>query len=123
MLTYLFFGILTTAFNFAVYYALTRWANLDINIANILAIVSSILFAFITNKKFVFQNSAQSGMVAYLVLFATFFAMRMAAMAVDVGLFFLLTSALHLSDFISKGIIAFVIVVMNYITSKLFVFK
>lgn len=56
VLSYLAFGVLTTAVNYVVYYAVTRFFNVGVVNATVIAWVISVLFAFVTNKLYVFKS-------------------------------------------------------------------
>lgn len=58
---YLFFGVLTTAVNFSVYYIMTREFGVDAFASNLVAICIAILFAYITNSNFVFVTKKHQG--------------------------------------------------------------
>ena len=120
---YIVFGVLTTVVNFTTYFALTRWLTLDKNMANFIAIAASILFAFVTNEKFVFQSSGEKGVRNYLKLFLSFLSVRIIALLLDVVCFYVLATLFNVHDGVTKVLIAFLVVVFNYFMSKLFVFK
>ena len=74
ILNYLIFGVLTTIISIASYAIFTNIFNIDILISNILSWILSVLFAFVTNKLFVFKsknNSFKSSIVECLKFYAS----------------------------------------------------
>ena len=57
-INYIVFGIFTTIVNYLVYLGLTRLLNTEVILATIIAWVLAVLFAYITNKKFVFESNS-----------------------------------------------------------------
>ena len=110
---YLIFGIFTTLINILTYKILV---NLNINyiIANIIAWIISVIFAFITNKYIVFNNKTSN----FIKEFLKFVISRLGT-----GLFDITISLLNFDDFIMKIISNFVVIILNYILSKFIVFK
>lgn len=126
MISYIVFGVLTTAVN-VVTYGLLRpalhWnAYWDVLIANAVAWVLSVAFAFITNKLFVFKSKSFEARVFWRELWA-FVAARLFSLGVDeLGMVFL-ASFLGMNDWIAKIIMNVIVVIINYILSKRFIFK
>ena len=58
---YLVFGGLTTLLNLAVFYVLYEWMHIDTVISNVMAWGAGVLFAFVTNKLFVFRSGGWNG--------------------------------------------------------------
>ena len=125
---YLFFGGLTTLVNFIGYYALSRLLApvmgpvTALNTANFCAITLSILFAYVTNRRFVFQSKA-AGRTAVLREMAAFFGCRLITMGLDMALMNLLVVALHMPDMIGKILVNILVIIANYILSKRIVFR
>ena len=116
---YLVFGVLTTLVNIAVYLFLTKICGVNYLIANVAAWVLSVLFAYVTNRRWVFE-SRSSNIAKEITLF---FSGRLFSGIVDMVLMFLFIDVLFIDDFISKLLIQVIVVVLNYIISKDVVFK
>lgn len=118
---YVIFGVFTTVVNLAVFYLLTL-IKLNENIANIIAILTAVLFAYFTNRKLVF-NSTASTFKEKLYEFYKFMLGRAFTMVVEALGFPLLYNIMGIQEMISKLIISFVVIVLNFFISKFFAFK
>ena len=127
MIAYLFFGALTTAVSILSYallsrlFALMMRRNFAVYGANFLSILLSVTFAYITNRRYVFQSKASGRDV--IKEMASFYLGRAVTMVLDMALMALLVSALHVWDLLAKALVTVVVIALNYIISKLFVFK
>ena len=124
IINYLIIGVLTTVVSLITYYICTATfldANvaLELQIANIISWICSVVFAFITNRKFVFKSKNKK----VLKELTSFVGSRVLTLIMDMGLMFLGVTVLKLNDKIIKIIVQFIVIVLNYILSKLFVFK
>lgn len=120
VISYLICGILTTAVNFVIYFTLTQWFCISYLISNAIAWVLSVLFAFVTNKKFVFYINNKNGNFWREITY--FFSCRFLSGALDMGFMFLLVTILSVNDAISKVLVGIFVVVFNYLVSKLIIF-
>lgn len=131
---YLVFGVLTTAVNWIVYLAVTSLMGLSAeaegtaryaliaNIGQVLGWILSVLFAFFTNKKFVFESTAtaKTGGVKEFLLFVS---ARVASLVIfDLGLFNLLL-LFGLNDKWDKLLMNVLVIIFNYVASRFVVFK
>lgn len=121
VLLYLFFGGCTTLVNIVAFYLL-RVCNIEIYISNLIAWILSVLFAFITNKLFVFESNGNDSKKNIKELFS-FLGFRILSLGFDMGTMYLLLQVLNVSEMISKIIANIIVIVSNYIFSKLFIFK
>ena len=113
-LAYLFFGSLTVLFNTVVFLIFDLW--LDEILANTLAFLLSVQFAYMTNTWFVFK------MPFTKANFLKFWGMRIGTILIDnAGLWVLL--ALECNKLIAKCVINIIIIILNYIFSKFFIYK
>ena len=119
LVLYVVFGALTTLVNFVVYFLFARLLGVHYIISNILAWFFSVLFAYVTNRSWVFE-SENTNILKEVILF---FSGRIFSGVVDTGLMYLFIDILTIGDFISKIIIQVIVVVLNYVFSKLIVFK
>ncbi|GAX08758.1 MAG TPA: GtrA family protein [Lactobacillus sp.] len=120
VISYLFFGGLTTLINIGVF----DWLNHSMNyqIANVLAWLASVIFAFITNKLWVF-NSKSMAWKTFLWETATFFFFRLLSLAVDQLIMYVGISLLSGNPLIVKIIDNVIVVILNYFFSKWIIFK
>ena len=116
---YIIFGVLTTLVNISVYLFLTKICGVNYLISNIIAWVLSVLFAYITNRRWVFESESHN----ILKEMSLFFSGRLFSGIVDTLLMFLFIDILFIDDFISKIIIQVIVIVLNYLFSKMIVFK
>lgn len=119
LIAYIIFGILTTVVDWIVYYILS---GLGVNyiINSIISWTVAVLFAFITNKLFVFDSKRLKNIFRELVLFVL---SRLSTLVINLAGMYVLISLLKLNEFISKAILSILVVILNYIFSKLFIFK
>lgn len=126
IISYLFFGVLTTVVSFVTYIIFANIffpekSDLDIQIANVLSWICAVTFAYITNRIWVFKSKTK-GRKQLRELFE-FISARVASLLVDMAMMYILYSLIHMNDTIAKIIVQFVVVAMNYILSKLIIFK
>ncbi len=119
---YLVFGGLTTIINIGSYWLLTGVFAVDFMVANALAWLISVLFAFVTNKLFVFDSKS---LAAALVLkeFVLFVGARLFSGALDMGIMYLFVDILRFNDMVVKVLSNIMVIVVNYILSKLIIFR
>lgn len=120
ILSYLVFGVLSTAVNFAVYFPINLFAPGIV--ANIPAWVAAVAFAFVTNKAFVFENGGWDKATLWPQL-RDFTAARIFSLLLEEAVFLLFAQLLHFPETWVKVLGQVIVVVTNYITGKLFVFK
>lgn len=118
-LLYLFFGALTTAVSIGVYALFTQVIPCDALIANVISWIFAVLFAFLTNRTWVFQAEGQS----FLRQLLTFYLGRVATLLVEEAMLFVFVKLLHMDGMVIKLIAQVVIVILNYVISKLFIFR
>ena len=119
---YLIFGVLTTLVNIISYYIFTRVVPLGEYISNIIAWIISVSFAFVTNKLFVFDSKSKKAktLLKELTSFITF---RLLSLGIDMGSMYVMISLLKFNDMIAKIIANGIVIILNYLFSKLFIFK
>lgn len=124
IITYLIIGVLTTIVSLISYYLLTITIlspnnPLELTIANIISWIISVLFAYITNRKYVFQSKDKN----ILKEASKFTLSRVTTLIIDILLMYIFVSILHFNDKIIKLLVQIIIIILNYIFSKLLVFK
>lgn len=122
IINYLIFGVLTTIVNFVVYFIFAKLFGIDELLSNIIAWVLSVLFAYTTNRKYVFENKADTKK-GILREISSFFACRLFSGVLDNGLFAFLVKGLHINDMIVKLINQVIVTVLNYVFSKWIIFR
>ena len=122
VILYVVFGVLTTIVNIATFYVLTKFCHLEENISNIIAIILAVVFAYITNRKLVFNSTATTAKQIIIEMFK-FFSARLFTMIVEFFGFMLLFNVLHIPDLISKTTVTVVVIILNFFLSKFFAFK
>lgn len=119
IINYLIFGVLTTLVNIVVYYIFSDCLHVQYMISNFFAWFLSVLFAYVTNRKYVFESKSES-IVSEMI---KFFGSRITTGVLDMFFMWLLISILCFNGMISKILVNVLVVVANYILSKLVVFK
>jgi Predicted membrane protein len=126
MLSYLVFGVLTTVINVVSFGLLRPVISIDpywdVLIANAIAWVLSVAFAFITNKLLVFRSKSFEAQIFWREL-ASFVGARLLSLGVDELGMVLLVNVLVWNDWAAKIVMNVVVVIINYILSKRFIFK
>lgn len=122
LVSYLFVGVATTVVNYVVYYIATRGFGLTPMPGTWTAWVVAVAFGYVANKAFVFHTHAASAL-ALLREAGSFFAMRLVSLGMETVLMYLLVEVLHLNDLVMKLLVNILVIIANYVFSKLFVFK
>lgn len=120
-LLYLFFGGCTTLVNIISFFIL-RKLKISIYISNIIAWFISVVFAFITNKLFVFESRGKSLKETFKEG-VSFFLFRVVSLLFDMGIMYILIDLLSSNEMISKIISNIFVIIINYVFSKLFIFS
>ncbi len=115
-------GVFTTLVNFVIFYLLDTVLSLDANVSNVISVVCAVVFAYVTNKLFVFRSHCPSLRALWLEAFS-FFSARGITMLIEVGGVFLATVLFHFDAMISKIAINVIVLILNYVFSKWFVFQ
>lgn len=119
---YLVFGVLSTIVNIVTYLFFTRIIKLDVLVANSIAWLVAVLFAYITNKFFVFE-SKETNFKFLIKEFTSFASCRILSGVTEMGLMYVMIDLMAINDFIVKITTNVVVVVLNFIFSKLIIFK
>lgn len=119
IIAYLIFGVLTTLVNIVVYFVANNLLSINYLISNFLAWFISVLFAYITNRAYVFESTSSQ----FIKEAIKFFGSRLTTGLIDMGLMWLLVSFTPIDDILIKILVNIIVIVLNYIFSKLFVFK
>ena len=120
VIRYIFFGGCTTLVNLVCFFVL-RKCNVELTIANVISIIVAIIFAYIVNSKYVFQDKCET-LVDHIRPFCKFISARLLTMVIEVGGVWLLVEKIGMSDMVGKFCTQFIVLALNYIFSKFFVF-
>ena len=128
LISYVVFGAATTALNWGVYGLLVDLAGLSVPIANAVAWIAAVKFAFYTNKIFVFKSRSWNPLLV-LREGGTFFAARIVSGLAEIAGVPLLYhlgfryALCGIEGFAAKAAVSVVIIILNYFLSKLFIFR
>ena len=122
LVLYVVFGALTTLVNVVSYWLFAHPLALGTLASSVLAWVASVAFAYLTNRSWVFHSEAR-GAAAIAREAASFFAARLATGALDWAGMWLLVDVLRLPDMPVKLGLNVLVIVLNFVLSKLVVFR
>ncbi|MCR4666774.1 MAG: GtrA family protein [Desulfovibrio sp.] len=122
LIAYGVFGVLTTLVNYVVYVVSIAWFSCSYIAANILAWILAVAFAFATNKQYVFQSTTWSVGVFFREGWQ-FFSARFFSLLVETVLLWLFIEKLHCNEYVIKLLTNIIVIVINYVLSKLYIFK
>ena len=123
IINYLIFGVLSTVVNFASYFIFAKLFHIDEVVSSGLSWFCAVLFAYITNKIFVFESKTKT-VKEFIKEMMSFFACRvLSGILCDVGTFALMVKVLNINDIIAKIVTQIMVVILNYVLSKLVIFK
>ena len=119
---YLVFGVLTTVVNYIVYLPCYNILGLSAAVSNVIAWIFAVMFAYLTNKPFVFRSNDWSSKTVIPEL-SKFVGSRLFSGAVETAIIFLTVDFLLWNGNVMKLVVSVLVVILNYIASKLFVFR
>lgn len=122
LVLYLFFGVGTTVINIMAYYVCAHPLRINTVVSTCVAWILSVLFAYVTNKIWVFESkSTDVGVIIKEIV--SFFSCRLLTGFLDVALMFVFVDVLSFNDMWMKIISNVIVIVLNYVASKLLIFK
>lgn len=124
IINYLIVGVLTTFVSLGTYYLcvmtfLNPNVAIQLQIANVISWICAVIFSFIMSKLFVFKTNNKS-------IFKEFFSFvnsRIATLLIDMLIMFIMVTLMSINDKIAKLVVQVVVTILNYVFSKIFVFK
>lgn len=119
LINYLFIGGCTTIISILSYALFAKVCSFDLVVANVLSWIISVLFAYFTNRVIVFNSKNKN----YFKEFISFTGSRVITLVLDTLLMILFVRSLNMNDMIAKVIVQIVVIIGNYLISKLLVFK
>ena len=122
VINYLFFGGCTFLVSMVTFYIFNKILGLNEHVSNIISWILAVLFAYLTNRKYVFESKTSDfkGLVKEIV---SFFSARLLTLGIEEVIIFVGCNLLHADAMIVKLIGQIVVIVSNYFLSKLFIFK
>ena len=122
LIMYLIFGVMTTAVNYLVYLPCYNLLGFSASVSNMISWVISVAFAFLTNKPFVFRSHDWSAKVVWPEL-VKFVGCRVGSGVMETVILFLTVDTFRWNGNIWKLVTSVLVVVVNYVGSKLLVFR
>ena len=128
VIMYLIFGVATTLVNWIVYSLLMKTSVINMTVSNAIAWFMAVVFAYITNKIFVFESKSWNPAEVWKEV-VKFFGARIATGVIEiVGLPLLYyigvkQSIFGVEGFLAKILVSVIVVILNYVFSKIFVFS
>lgn len=122
MILYVFFGALATLVNTASYYLCYNIIGMSNVPSVIIAWLLAVVFAFFTNKLWVFKSKSFAPDVLKHEI-PTFFGARLLTGLLDLGIMYLAVDVLHGNGTVWKLISNILVIILNYVASKLIIFK
>ena len=119
VINYIIFGVLTTVVNWIVFQICIEIFSINWSIANVIAWIFSVIFAYVTNRTIVFQSSS-THVIKELLLFVQF---RLVSLLLEMLIMFILIEMISFEPFASKIVTSVVVVIANYIFSKAVIFR
>ena len=122
VILYLFFGICTTLVNVVVYWLCAHPLEVNTMVSTIIAWILAVLFAYVTNRKWVFRSQAITidGIIKEII---SFFGCRLATGIIDWICMFVFVEILYFDDVVIKLAANMLVIILNYVASKLIIFK
>lgn len=122
IINYLIMGVLTTLVSIVSYFIFAKVVGINYLVSNIISWIISVAFAYITNKIFVFKNNVKEKKQVFIQIYQ-FVKFRLLSLVIDVLLMYLFVEIIKMDDMVAKVINQVIVIVLNYVFSKLFVFK
>ena len=115
-------GVLTTLIDIIAYWAVSRVFGVSVVTSTVIAWLVAVFFAYWSNRKYVFESKATS---FFAIIFEAvyFFACRIATGVLDVVIMYLFADLAGLNDVIVKTVSNIIVIILNYVASKMFIFK
>ena len=122
IINYLIVGVLTTLVSIIIYFISTKIFHINYMISSAISWVGAVIFAYITNKKYVFLSKSETKKEIIIEIYQ-FFKYRIISFIIELLLMYAFVELIKIDDMISKIIVQVIVIILNYIFSKLFVFK
>lgn len=120
-ISYLIVGVLTTVISIGVFGLCHRSLHMNTVLSNVISWIVAVAFAFFANKIFVFRSASWELAVVIREAVA-FVSARLLTLGFDIVFVYITVDRLHWNDLISKTASNVVVMIVNYVASKLFIF-
>lgn len=122
LIKYFIIGVMTTIINYIIFALLSSVIKIDMHISNIIAWIVSVIFAYFTNKLFVFESkSFELKVIGKEII--SFGAARIFSLLLEEIILYVFVNLLNMNQLIIKLIANVVVMVLNYVLSKFIIFK
>lgn len=122
IIAYLVFGVLTTLVNIVVYWLAAHPLGIKTVPSSVIAWIASVAFAYVTNRIWVF-HSETTGMAGIIKEVVYFFGCRLATGVIDWTIMYVSVDLLHFNDMVMKILANVIVIILNYVASKLLIFR
>lgn len=122
VILYLFFGVCTTLLNIILFYIFYDRAGLNTGISTVVSNILCIIFAYITNRTWVFETRAHNGNEIIKEM-TSFVGCRIGTLVLDVIIMMITVDMFQLNANLMKVLSNVIVVVINYVASKWLIFK
>lgn len=122
LISYVFFGAITTFINIATYYVCFNLLAISNVPSNIIAWIFSVLFAFVTNKLWVFESKSWKSEILFKE-FTYFISVRLLTGVLDTAIMYVGVDLMNFDGLIVKVFSNIFVLVSNFIGSKFLIFK
>lgn len=119
---YVVMGVFTTIINIIIFYVMENLLHVNYIISNVIAWIFSVLFAYLSNKKYVFAHEDNTSFINIKEMMS-FFSFRFLSLGIDTVVLFVLVQWLSQQPLIAKIISNVVVLIANYLFSKFIIFK
>ena len=122
LILYVYIGGYTTVVNWIIYFPLVNLLDVNYQVANVLAWIGAVIFAYITNKTIVFRSKTTKAQTITKEV-TSFVGARVLSLLLEMGIMWLTVSVMNINSNLMKIVTAVVTVLFNYIASKLVIFR
>ncbi len=122
VIPYAVFGVLTTLVNTGLYWLCAHPLHLPVMASTVIAWFGAVLFAYLTNRRWVFHSQARTSEEIMKEVIA-FFSCRLATGVVDWACMFIFVDMLGLNDVAVKFLANVLVIILNYVASKFLIFR
>lgn len=119
---YIIFGVCTTLVNIIVFWIMAHRMGMSTLQSTIIAWITAVLFAYLTNRKWVFHSKAKD-ITSRCYEIMSFFLCRLATGVIDWLCMWIFVDILGINDIFMKAFTNILIIALNFIASKLIIFK
>lgn len=119
---YLIFGFLAFVLNYILYFVFADALSMHYMVATVISWVLTVVFAYWTNRTFVFK-SRNKDFSAVLKEFVSFISARVATEVLEIVLMYVMVDVAAINDKISKLVCQTIVILANYVLSKIWIFK